>query len=117
MPVVRRHWNLLFRAPAWHPRSCVLVLASPGDQEPDSLLDRNRNGTSSGSFFVVRVGGQVHVANMELLIDVGQLPASVFEEGFANEDERAREKVEKDSPEKDRERPAVFAEKECPVRD
>lgn len=66
---------------------------------------------------MVRVGGQVHVANMELLIDVGQLPASVFEEGFANEDERAREKVEKDSPEKDRERPAVFAEKECPVRD
>ena len=33
----------------------------------------------------------MHVSNMKLLVDVGQLPASVFEEGFANEDERARE--------------------------
>jgi hypothetical protein len=47
---------------------------------------------------------------MKLLVDVGQLPASVFEEGFANEDERARENIEKQHPEKDGECPAVLVE-------
>ena len=54
---------------------------------------------------------------MELLVDVGQLPASVFEEGFANEDERAREDIEKQDSQKDGECPAVLVEQECPIRD
>lgn len=48
---------------------------------------------------------------MELLVDVGQLPASVFEEGLANEDKRAREGIEKQSTEKDCECPSVLVEK------
>ena len=58
----------------------------------------------------------MHVSNMELLVDVGQLPASVFEEGLANKDERARENVEKQHSEKDGECPAVLAEKERSIR-
>ena len=54
---------------------------------------------------------------MKLLVDVGQLPASVFEEGLANEDERAREDIEKQYPEKDGECPAVLVEKERSIRD
>ena len=59
----------------------------------------------------------MHVSNMKLLVDVRQLPASVFEEGFANEDERAREEIEKQHREKDGECPAVLAEKERTIRD
>ena len=59
----------------------------------------------------------MHVANMELLIDVGQLPASVFEEGLANEDESAGEEVEKQAPEKDRECPSILAEEQRTIRD
>ena len=59
----------------------------------------------------------MHVSNMELLVDVGQLPASVFEEGFANEDERAREDVEKQHSQKDGKRPAILVEKERSIGD
>ena len=59
----------------------------------------------------------MHVSNMELLVDVGQLPASVFEKGLANEDERAREDVEKQYPEKNGECPAVLAEEKRTIRD
>jgi len=59
----------------------------------------------------------MYVANMELLVDVGQLPASVLEERLANEDESAREEVEKQSSEKDCERPAILAEEERAVGD
>ncbi len=54
---------------------------------------------------------------MELLVDVGQLPASVFEEGLANEDERAREDIEKQHSQKDGKRPTVLVQKERPIRD
>ena len=54
---------------------------------------------------------------MKLLIDVGQLPASVLEEGLANEDERARKDIEKQHSEEDGECPAVLVEEDCPVRD
>jgi hypothetical protein len=45
----------------------------------------------------IRIGGQMYVADVELLVDVGQLPASVFEEELAIENERACEGVEKQS--------------------
>ena len=45
----------------------------------------------------IRIGGQMYVADMELLVDVGQHPASVFEEELANEDERACQEFEKQS--------------------
>jgi hypothetical protein len=54
---------------------------------------------------------------MELLVDVGQLPASVFEEGLPNEDERAREDIEKQSTEKDCECLSVLAEEKRAIRD
>jgi len=54
---------------------------------------------------------------MELLVDVGQLPASVFEEGLANEDERAREDIEKQHSQKDGKRPTVLVEKERSIGD
>ena len=54
---------------------------------------------------------------MKLLVDVRQLPASVFEEGLANEDERAGEDVEKQCSQKDGERPAVLVEKERSIGD
>lgn len=41
----------------------------------------------------IRIGGQMYVADMELLVDVGRLPASVFEEELAIENERACEEV------------------------
>ena len=54
---------------------------------------------------------------MELLVDVGQLPASVFEEGLANEDERAREDIEEQHSQEDGKRPAVLVEKERSIGD
>jgi hypothetical protein len=54
---------------------------------------------------------------MKLLVDVGQLPASVFEEEFANQDESAREEVKKQSTEEDCKCPAVLAEEKCTIRD
>jgi hypothetical protein len=60
----------------------------------------------------IRIGRWMYVADMELLVDVGQLPASVFEEELANENERACEEVEKQSADKDAEGPAVFVKGE-----
>ena len=54
---------------------------------------------------------------MKLLVDVGQLPASVFEEGLANEDERTSENVEKEHSQKDGERPAILMEEERSIGD
>lgn len=59
----------------------------------------------------------MHVSNMKLLVDVGQLPASVFEEGLANENERTCEDVEKQQPEKGGECPAILVEEVRAVRD
>ena len=54
---------------------------------------------------------------MKLLVDVGQFPTRVFEEGLANEDERACEDVEKQYSEKDGECPAVLAKYQRPIWD
>ena len=59
----------------------------------------------------------MHVANVELLIDVGEFPAGIFEEEFADENESACKEVQKQGTEKDRECPAVFVKKERTVRD
>jgi hypothetical protein len=37
----------------------------------------------------------MHVADMELLVDVGKFPAGVLEEELADEDESPREEVQK----------------------
>jgi hypothetical protein len=47
----------------------VPTFVSPGEQAGGSLLDRSRSGTFSDYFFVVRAGGQMYVADVELLVD------------------------------------------------
>ena len=42
----------------------------------------------------------MYVSNMKLLIDVGQLPASIFEEGLANEDEAPAKILRNSTPKK-----------------
>ena len=56
------------------------------------------------------------MADVELLVDVRELAARVFEEELADEHESAREEVQKQAAEENGERPAVLAEKEYPIR-
>jgi hypothetical protein len=53
----------------------------------------------------------MHVANMKLLVDVGELAACVLQEEFADEYESACEEVEEQSSEEDGKRPCVLVEK------